>query len=72
MMMAREQRVGLWDFSSQGGGGRETSPPSCISGSAGNSLSHWEAQSFNRSDKAVFSIDTGRVGFSRRGFAIVI
>lgn len=50
--------LGLWDFSSQGGG-QETSPPSSISGSAGNSLPHWEAQSFNKSDKAVFSIDTG-------------
>ena len=64
--------LGLWDFSSQGGEGQEASPPSSISGSAGNSLSHWEAQSFNKSDKAVFSIDTGRVGLSRRWFAIVI
>lgn len=32
--------------------------PSSISGSAGNSLSQWEAQSFNKSDKAVFAIDT--------------
>lgn len=56
--------LGLWDFSSQGGGGQETSLPSSVSGSAGNSLPHWEAQSFNKSDKAVFSIDTGRLGLS--------